>query len=85
MQFMTANDAKKHFGKLLDTARREPVSVQKHGRPVAVMLSVEDYEVLEQIKHEHLKAAIVDGLNSGDSPRSAGDVQAAAKARLKNA
>ncbi len=47
MRSMTANEAKKHFGELLDTARREPVSVQKHGRPVAVMLSVEDYENLK--------------------------------------
>ncbi|MBL6932232.1 MAG: type II toxin-antitoxin system prevent-host-death family antitoxin [Rhodospirillales bacterium] len=47
MRTMTANDAKKHFGELLDTARREPVSVQKHGRPVAVMLSAEDYEDLK--------------------------------------
>jgi prevent-host-death family protein len=67
MRRMTANDAKKHFGKLLDTARREPVSVEKHGRPVAVMVSVEDYDELERIKHEHLKAEVRAGLDQLDS------------------
>ena len=66
MRSITANDAKKHFGKLLDTARREPVSVQKHGRPVAVMVSVEDYDELERIKHEHLKAEVQAGLDQLD-------------------
>lgn len=47
MHTMTANEAKKHFGKLLDTARREPVAIQKHGRTVTVMLSIEDYETLK--------------------------------------
>ncbi len=47
MRSMTANEAKKHFGQLLDTARREPVAVHKHGRPVTVMLSVEDYDNLK--------------------------------------
>ena len=51
MRYMTANDAKKNFGQLLDIARREPVSVQKHGRPVTVMLSIEDYEELKKSKH----------------------------------
>lgn len=46
MRSMSANDAKRNFGRLLDTARREPVTIQKHGRPVTVMLSVEDFEGL---------------------------------------
>ncbi len=66
MRTMTANEAKKHFGELLDTARREPVSVRKHGRPVAVMLSAEDYDELERIKHESLKAEIRAGLDQLD-------------------
>ncbi|MEE8392766.1 MAG: type II toxin-antitoxin system Phd/YefM family antitoxin [Rhodospirillales bacterium] len=66
MRTMTANEAKKHFGELLDTARREPVSIRKHGRPVAVMLSAEDYDELERIKHEHLKAEVRIGLDQLD-------------------
>lgn len=43
---MSARDAKNAFGLLLDTARAEPVSIEKHGRPVVVVLSVEEYERL---------------------------------------
>jgi len=47
MKFMPAKDAKNSFGRLLDTARAEPVTVEKHGRPVVVVLSVEEYERLK--------------------------------------
>lgn len=46
MKSMSAKDAKNAFGLLLDTARAEPVTIEKHGRPVVVVLSVEDYERL---------------------------------------
>lgn len=46
MQRMSARDAKNGFGRLIDTARAEPVAIEKHGRPVVVVLSVEEYERL---------------------------------------
>ena len=46
MRKISANEAKARFGQLLDTARREPVTIEKHGRPVAVVISVEDYQEL---------------------------------------
>lgn len=46
MKVMSAGKAKNGFGLLIDTARAEPVTIEKHGRPVAVMLSVEEYERL---------------------------------------
>jgi len=46
MKVMSAKDAKNGFGLLLDTARAEPVTVEKHGRPVVVVLSVEEYKRL---------------------------------------
>lgn len=46
MRAIPANEAKARFGQLLDTARREPVVIEKHGRPVAVVLSNEDFEEL---------------------------------------
>jgi prevent-host-death family protein len=46
MKSMSAKDAKNAFGFLLDTARAEPVAIEKHGRPVVVVLSVEEYERL---------------------------------------
>lgn len=50
MKSMSAKDAKNAFGLLLDTARAEPVTIEKHGRRVVVVLSVEEYERL--IKHQ---------------------------------
>lgn len=43
MKSMSAKDAKNEFGRLIDTARAEPVTIEKHGRPVVVVLSVEEY------------------------------------------
>lgn len=43
MKSMSAKDAKNEFGLLIDTARAEPVTIEKHGRPVVVVLSVEEY------------------------------------------
>lgn len=46
MQHISARDAKNGFGRLIDLARAAPVSVEKYGRPVVVVLSVEEYERL---------------------------------------
>lgn len=46
MQHIAARDAKNSFGRLIDLARAAPVSIDKHGRPVVVVLSVEEYERL---------------------------------------
>ena len=51
MKAISAREAKYNFGRMIDTARAEPVIVEKHGRPVVVVLAVEKYESLtgEQI------------------------------------
>ena len=46
MKSMSAKDAKNGFGLLLDTARAEPVTIEKHGRAVVVVLACEEYERL---------------------------------------
>jgi prevent-host-death family protein len=48
MKIMSAKDAKNAFGLLIDTARAEPVTIEKHGRAVAVVVSVEEYERLSR-------------------------------------
>lgn len=47
MKSMSAKDAKNGFGLLLDTARAEPVTIEKHGRPVVVVLSVDEFQRLK--------------------------------------
>ncbi len=47
MKTISAKNAKNSFGRLVDTARAEPVTVEKHGRGVVVVMSVEEYERLK--------------------------------------
>ncbi len=56
MKTLAAKDAKNRFGELLDAARAEPVSIEKHGRAVAVVLSVEEYERLEGLENAYWAA-----------------------------
>jgi prevent-host-death family protein len=46
MQWMSARDAKNGFGKLIDLARAEPVTIEKYGRSVVIVMAVEEYERL---------------------------------------
>jgi prevent-host-death family protein len=50
MQTLSAKDAKYGFGRLIDLARAEPVAVAKHGRPVVVVMAIEEYERLKGIE-----------------------------------
>jgi prevent-host-death family protein len=54
MLTMTANEAKTHFGQLLDKAQRQPVQVTRHDRVVGVMVSAEDYEAMRRYYAEQL-------------------------------
>ena len=46
MKTMSAREAKNGFGLMIDTARAEPVRIEKHGRGVVMVISVEEYERL---------------------------------------
>jgi prevent-host-death family protein len=48
MRSMSAKDAKYGFGRLIDLARSEPITVEKHGRPVVVVMAVEEYERMRE-------------------------------------
>lgn len=50
MKTLASKEAKDHFGELLDTAQREPVTIEKKGRPVAVVMSLAEYKRLEEIE-----------------------------------
>lgn len=57
MKSMSAKEAKNAFGLLMDTARAEPVMIVKHGRPVAVVVSIEQFELLNGRKAAQSKVA----------------------------
>ena len=54
MKEIAARDAKNHFGHLLDTAQSAPVRVTKKGRPVGVVMSIEQYDRLRGAAWERL-------------------------------
>ena len=62
MRTVSSAEAKNRFGELLDTAQREPVTIEKHGRPVAVIVSAEDYQEIEAMKLNELRAKVQRGL-----------------------
>ena len=50
MTSYTASEARRRFGVLLETVQREPVTITKNGRAVAMMLSVSDKELIAAVE-----------------------------------
>jgi len=50
MTTINASDFQKRLGEFTDMARREPVTITRHGRPSLVLLAAEDYERLRSIE-----------------------------------
>lgn len=66
MKTFSASEAKNSFGRLLDTAQREPVTIEKKGRPVAVVMSLEDYERFEALEDAWWVARAEEAEKEGD-------------------
>jgi prevent-host-death family protein len=50
MTTLSAKHAKDGFGRLIDLARLAPVTIAKHGRPVVVVMAVEEFDRLKAIE-----------------------------------
>jgi prevent-host-death family protein len=70
MRTMSAKDAKNHFGELLLEAQKGPVTIEKNGRPTAVVLSFDDHEHNERVRLEHLRLLIREGLAELEAGRA---------------
>ena len=73
MLSLNANEAKTRFGSMLLKAQSEPVEIIKNGSPVAVLLSTDEYNKIEEMKMELVKARFEnideDDLMDGDEFR----------------
>ncbi len=49
MRFISATEAKQTFGNVINQAQREPITIQKKNRDVAVIMSIEDYQRITRI------------------------------------
>lgn len=56
MDALSANEAKTQFGDMLLRAQRAPVQINKNGKPVAVVISMDEYEGIETLKLRLLQA-----------------------------
>lgn len=56
MDALSANEAKTHFGEMLLKAQRAPNQINKNGKPVAVVISVDEYETIEALKLQLLQS-----------------------------
>jgi len=72
MDTLTASDAKREFGELLLKAQKSPVGINKNGKPVAVIVSADDYNEIQKMKQMNFDNAIREGLDD----IAAGRVQA---------
>lgn len=53
MKTITATNAKQNFGECITEAIREPLLINKSGRPSVVMLSYEEYQRLSELEDQY--------------------------------
>lgn len=53
---VTSVEAQNRFGQLLDTVQREPVTITRHGRTAAFIVSPQDMEELRDARSKRSKA-----------------------------
>jgi len=67
MRTIAAREAKNQFGSLMNAAQREPVAIEKHGKAVAILMSVEEYKMIKVHRLQSEVKAGLDQLDGGDS------------------
>ena len=58
MDALSANEAKTQFGDMLLKAQRAPIQINKNGKPVAVVISMDEYESIEALKLRLLQSRV---------------------------
>ena len=55
MRYVSASEAKRSFAALLDTVQREPVTIRRQNREVAIVISPTDFRRLTNHNVEELR------------------------------
>ena len=55
MRYVSATEAKQRLAALLDAAQREPVTIRRQNRDVAVLLSPQEYDRLRAVNIEEFE------------------------------
>ncbi len=69
METISASDAKREFGELILKAQKDPIGINKNGKPVAVMVSVSAYEDFQMLQQQALQQAINQGIDDIEAGR----------------
>ena len=68
METLTANETRVRFGDLLIRSQKGPVQITRSGKPISVIVSADDYEIMEEMKMRYLKEKLTqakDDINNG--------------------
>jgi len=63
---ISSTEAKTQFGALLDTAQRVPVSIEKEGYSVAVVISQVEFQAYQKLKLQALQRDLMAGIKQAD-------------------
>ena len=55
MEVFTANEAQNRFGEIILKSQKSPVQVTRSGKPVAVAVSIEEYNATEELKRRYVR------------------------------
>lgn len=72
---VSSMDAQNRFGQLLDTVQREPVTITRHGRTAAFMISPRDMQDLQDARRK--RGAAVDAFDAWGQKAAASALPAA--------
>lgn len=74
MRGAAATDVKNKFGQMLETVMAEPIAIEKKGRPVAVMMSIAEYQRLVEIEDRYwgkkARKAVEEGFVTEENTRA---------------
>lgn len=73
---VTSVDAQNRFGQLLDTVQREPVTITRHGRTAAFVISPRDMQELQDARHK--RSLAIDAFDAWSQKAAASALPAAA-------
>jgi len=82
MDAISANEAKTQFGEMLLKAQRSPIQINRNGKPVAVVLSIDEYENIEALKLQFLQSRVarakadIEAANTTDGDSFFNDLEA---------
>jgi prevent-host-death family protein len=65
MLIASSTEVKNRFGEFMDKAQKEPITVEKTGKPYAVLMSIEDFRRLQAIEDAYWGRLGDEGIASG--------------------